>query len=299
MRWHGNRRTVTDATTLDTTAVRGEAAGVPFVALPPLRARDDAATVIVWHMHDPPRSETAMAAALPLRGVDAWRVYLGLPLSGSRLPDGGLDGFFALGYEDAVLKLYGPTVRQAVDEFPAALAELRRRHGLPDGPIAVVGASIGALVALSVVAAGKLPVSAVALVSPALRLTSVVAANERRFGVTYAWSDDARAGAAELDFVARAPELLRRGAPTLLVVGAEDDTEGIVRPAEELAAAFVDESVEATLVRIPEMAHAIADEPGLEAAPQITIAAAVDDVVAGWLRERLSKGGVDAAAGSD
>ena len=130
-------------------------------------------------------------------------------------------------------------------------------------------------------------------------MTSVVAANERRFGVTYPWSDDARIVPAELDFVARARELASRGAPTLLVVGAEDDSEGIVRPAEELTAALVHESVEATLVRIPEMAHAIADEPGLEPAPQNAIAAAVDDAVAGWLRERLSRRGVDVVAGSD
>ena len=258
----------------DTSAVRGEAAGVPFVALPPDGGRDNGSTVIVWHMHDPPRSETAMAATLPLRGLDAWRVYLGLPLSGSRLPDGSLDAFFAL-------------------------AELRSEHGLPGGPIAVVGASIGALVALSVVATQDLPVSAVALVSPALRLRGVVGANERRFGVTYPWSDDARAVATELDFVARAPELARRSGPTLLVVGAEDDTEGIARPAEELATALVNESLEATLVRVPGMAHALADEPGLEPAPQTAIAAAVDNVVASWLKERLSKGGRELAAGGD
>ena len=67
-------------------------------------------------------------------------MYLGLPLSGTRLPAGGLDAFFALGYEDAVLKLYGPTVQQAV---------------------------------------------------------------ERRFEVSYQWSTESRALAAELDFVAR------------------------------------------------------------------------------------------------
>jgi hypothetical protein len=47
------------------------------------------------------------------------------------------------------------------------------------------------------------------------------------------------------------------------------------------------------------MAHAIADEPGLEPAPQSATAAAVDDVVARWLRERLAKGGVDADSGSE
>jgi pimeloyl-ACP methyl ester carboxylesterase len=278
---------MSDRSPLDANALTGEAAGVPFVALPPSSGREEGPPVIVWHMHDPPRSERAMAAALPLRGLDAWRVYLGLPLSGSRLPAGGLDGFFALGYEDAVLKLYGPTVDQAVQEFPSALAELRRQHGLAEGPIAVVGASIGALVALSAVATGEPPVSAIALVSPALRLASVVAANERLFGVTYPWSDDSRAVAEKLDFVARAPELARIRVPTLFVIGADDDAEGIARPAEELAGALVNDDVEAAVTRIPDMGHAIAEEPGLEPAPQTAVAAAVDGVVSAWLRQHL------------
>ena len=58
-----------EPSTLDTNAVMGEAGGVPFIALPPVRP-NDAPTVIVWHMHDPPRSEAAMAAALPLRDVE-------------------------------------------------------------------------------------------------------------------------------------------------------------------------------------------------------------------------------------
>jgi dienelactone hydrolase len=278
---------MSDRSPLDSNALTGEAAGVPYVVLPPKSTRDQVATVIVWHMHDPPRSERAMVAALPLRGLDAWRLYLGLPLSGSRLPAGGLDAFFALGYEDAVLNLYGPTVQQAADEFAAAFTELRRQHGLAEGPIAAVGASIGALVALSVVATGEPPVLAIALVSPALRVASVVAANARLFGVTYPWSDDSRAVAADLDFVARAREVTRLRAPTLFVVGADDDAEGIARPAEELAAALVNEDVEADVTRIPDMGHAIADEPGLEPAPQTAAAAAVDDVVSTWLRQHL------------
>jgi pimeloyl-ACP methyl ester carboxylesterase len=202
----------------------------------------------------------------------------------SRLPAGGLEAFFALGFEDAVLKLYWPTLRQAVDEFPQALAELRTRYGLAEGPIAVVGASIGTLVALSVLAARELRVDAIALVSPALRLASLVEANERRFSVSYPWSTDSRAIAAELDFVARAPEVVRKRAPMLLVVGADDDAEGIARPAE-VASALVADGVEAAVVRIPQMGHALADEPGLEPAPQSAAAVAV--VVVAWLRQHL------------
>jgi pimeloyl-ACP methyl ester carboxylesterase len=270
-------------------AISGEAAGVPFIAFAPDTDHGAAATVIVWHLHDPPRSETAMAVALPLRGIDAWRVYLGLPLSGTRLPPGGLDAFFALGYEDAVLKLYSPTVRQAVREFPPALTELRRRHGIGRGAIALVGASIGALVAASIVSAGEPAIAALVLVSPALRLERVVAMNERRFSVTYPWTDESRAVAGELDFITRALELAERKVPTLLVVGADDDEDGIIRPAEQLRDALNDQNVDASLVPIPGMAHAFADEPGLEPAPQTAAAAAVDDAVTRWLTRRLSE----------
>jgi hypothetical protein len=47
--------------------------------------------VVVWHLMDPPRTEAAFAAALLLAGLEAWRTYLGLPLSGSRMPPGGAE----------------------------------------------------------------------------------------------------------------------------------------------------------------------------------------------------------------
>jgi hypothetical protein len=68
---------------------------------------------------------------------------------------------------------------------------------------------------------------AVALVSPAIRLAGVVAANERRLGVSYRWTAQSRAAAEQLDFVARAGELANRDAAVLLVVGALDDQAGI------------------------------------------------------------------------
>src|SRR5690606_36481532 len=117
------------------TAIPGTAAGVPFLALPP--AAGDPATapvVVAWHLMDPPRTEAAFAAALPLAGLAAWRVYLGLPLHGARFPEGGVDALMRLGFEDAVRNLYGPLSAQAVEEFPAALAELRGRLGLRHGP---------------------------------------------------------------------------------------------------------------------------------------------------------------------
>ena len=197
---------------LDELALTGEAGGVPFVALPPREPAAKAPLIVVWHMTDPPRSEKAMAAALPLSDVAAWRVYLGLPMSGSRLPTGGLEEFFRLGYEDAVLKLFFPITTQAVEEFPVALAALRQQLPVRDDAIGLVGASAGAFVALSVLAETDVPVSAVALISPAIRLASVVAANERRFDVTYPWNERSRAAAEQLDS-SPVPTRSRRGTP--------------------------------------------------------------------------------------
>jgi pimeloyl-ACP methyl ester carboxylesterase len=269
--------------------ITGVAGGVPYVALPPESAPDGAPLVVAWHLHDPPRSETAMAAALPLRGLPAWRVYLGLPLSGSRLPEGGLEAFFQLGYEDAVLKVFDPSCRQAVEEFPSALAALRQALPVGDGPLGLVGGSVGALVAQSVLAETDLPVGAVALVSPAIRLAGVVAANERRFGVTYQWTAQSRAVAERLDFVARAGELVKRDAAVLLVVGALDDQEGIRAPAEQLWQVLSGHAPDRTaLVSIPGMAHALAEEPGLDSAPQTPHAARVDTAVTGWFHRHLT-----------
>jgi acetyl esterase/lipase len=131
-------------------------------------------------------------------------------------------------------------------------------------------------------------VAAAALVSPAIRLSSVVAANERRFGVSYPWSDASHGVAARRDFTARASEIARRLAPTLLAVGADDDTEGFLRPAEELRELLNARGVEASLVRIPRMAHALADEPGLEPAGQTAAAAAVDDALVAWFNRHLA-----------
>ena len=213
----------------------GVAAGVPYVASPPASGRSDAPVVVGWHLLDSPRTEQAFAAALPLAGLDAWRVYLGLPLTGARLPAGGPDELMRLAYEDAVLKLHGPIATQGAAEFPAAYGALRDRLGFGAGPLGLVGGSIGSAVAQLVLAEAGLPVSAAVLVSPVIELTAVVAAMSARFGVTYPWSAESRAMASRLDFVARAGELVAAGQPAVrLVVGADDDRVGFLDPAERL-----------------------------------------------------------------
>ena len=79
-----------------------------------------------------------------MRRLEAWRVYLGLPMNGTRLPAGGREALTRIGCADAVMKVQGPIAFQGAEEFPAALEEIRSRFGLGDGPVALVGGSMGA-----------------------------------------------------------------------------------------------------------------------------------------------------------
>lgn len=272
----------------------GVAAGVPYVALPPVGGRDHvrpAPLIIAWHLNDPPRSAAAMASALPLAAVTAWRVYLDLPMHGRRQLPGGLEEFMALGYQDAVLQAFDPQVTQAADEFPAVLGELRARLPVTDGPIGLVGASIGALPAQLVIAGGTVQVSAAALISPVIQLAEVVAANERRFKVTYPWGGASRAVAARFDFVSRADEIAARDPQpaVLLVTGAEDDPAFPLqaqRLQAELRRRYRDPE-RAGLISIPGMQHAFAAEPGIEPAPQTTEAKHLDAAVTDWFTRYL------------
>jgi dienelactone hydrolase len=268
------------------TPITGRAAGVPFVALPPAGGpRPSAPVVLAWHLLDPPRTEAAFAAAVPLHGLDAWRIFLGLPLSGSRLPAGGPDEVMRLGYEDAVLRLHRPTVYGAAEEAGPALAELRERLEIGAGPVALVGGSAGAAVAQLVLAEGDLDVRAAVLISPVVQLRGAIEAGERRYGFAYAWSDESRAVADRLDFLARADEIARRRPAVLLVVGEQDDP-AIREPAARLRDALAP-TCPTELVTIPDMVHALADEPGTDPAPQTPHAAAVDGHATRWLGRHL------------
>ncbi|MGH2356368.1 MAG: hypothetical protein ACRDJN_32585 [Chloroflexota bacterium] len=76
----------------------------------------------------------------------------------------------------------------------------------------------------------------------------------------------------------------------LLVVGASDDEEGFHHPADQLRRGLSRRSAErAALVEIPAMEHALADEPGLEPAPQTADAERADAAVTDWFRRHLGR----------
>jgi alpha-beta hydrolase superfamily lysophospholipase len=259
---------------------------VPYAVLPPAGGeRPDAPVVVAWHMLDTPRSEAAFAAAVPLSGLDAWRVYLGLPHSGARLPAGGLPELQERAMADAVLQVHVPVVAGAVAEFPAAFAAVRERFGIAAGPIGVLGGSVGGAVAQLAVAESGVEVRAAVLVNPVVRLRDTVDGLAARFGVTYPWSPAADAFAERVDFLARADELA--GAAVLVVTGGDDDGAAIVRPAAELVTRLRDRGATAEWRTVAGMGHGLADEPGLEPAPQTPHAAEVDRHATAWFATHL------------
>jgi hypothetical protein len=258
--------------------IRGTAAGVPYLALPPENGAEPAPMVAVWHLMDAPRTEAAMAAALPLSSVSAWRVYLGLPLVGERMPAGGREQLFAWAREDTLLKFLGVAITQAADEFPAALAELRARLPVAEGPVYVVGGSAGGGAALLALADHPDLIAGAVAINAAIRATSFIALTEAFTGVSYKWSDESRKVAERLDFVARAAEFSGR---SLLLVSGEAD-----HPDFQADATALQLATDAQLAKVPGLAHPLAEEPGLEAAEQSPGAKAVDALVSDWLNGR-------------
>jgi acetyl esterase/lipase len=247
--------------------------------------------VVIWHLMDPPCTDVAMAAALPMAALPAWRVYFGLPLTGRRSPAGGFEELMRLGFADAVLNLVGPIMSQAIDEAPAAVAAVRAEFGIAEAPIGVAGGSLGGAVAAGVIANRALPVTAAALVNPAARVTGAVAANERRYGFRYEWTDASRAVADRFDFCRRATEIAA-AAPALLVVSGEDDDPELRADAEALHRELTRRYQDPSRVQwrsVPGMPHHVAEPPGVEPAPQNPHAAIVDAAFTAWFAEHLCR----------
>jgi pimeloyl-ACP methyl ester carboxylesterase len=248
--------------------------------------------IVTWHMLDAPRTDAAFAAALPMTGVPAWRVHLGMPMCGARMVDGRVDAIIELARKDALMAFLAPFVHQAAEEFPAALVALRDQLPVDDGPIGVLGGSLGGAVALQVLTMRRAPIKAVALVNPAVRIRSVVGLVVT--GMTgsaepYPWTAESRKTADELDFVARAEDVTAQ--PPLLLVSGELDHPALRTDAAALVDALRERYAhpdEVELRTVPDLPHPLADEPGLEPAPQRPAAKVVDEILTQWFLRRLA-----------
>lgn len=269
-------------------AIQGVTAnGTPFVALPPAGAVAAQALVVLWHGGDPPRSDEALAAAVPLRHLPAWRVYLDMPLFGRRLPAGGSDELMRLGAQDVVRLRFQPTVAGAVAELPAALADVRARLGIdPALPLGAFGFSQGGAAALLAVADRALPFKAAVTFGAAVDFPLIVDMLGKHFGFRYPWDAESRVVAKGLSATHRADALAASGCALLLAVG-ERDPYPVRAPNEQLAAAVQAAGGSAEFRLVSDLAHAFVDEPGTGAAPQGPPARAVDELAEPWFRQHL------------
>jgi pimeloyl-ACP methyl ester carboxylesterase len=265
----------------------GTAAGVPYVALPPAGdAGPDTPIVVAYHLLDPPRTEVAFASAVPLTGLDAWRVYFGLPMSGSRLPSGGPEELWRLLLDDAVLNVHRHVTLGALAEFPAAFAAVRDRLGVgDDAPVGVMGGSMGGAAAQLVLADGGVRVQAAVLINPVVQFRQSIDALAATHDTTYTWGSESAAIADRIDFVRRAGDL--RGAAIRYITGADDMVDAIIDPVARVVPALREAGATVDWQVVPDMAHALADEPGVDAAPQTPQAAAVDLLAAEWFARHL------------
>lgn len=272
--------------------ISGSTQGVPYLLVP---ASDPAAPVVAaWHLMDAPMTPEAFNAAVPLAGLDAWKLYLALPQTPRRVAEDELPQVQQGWMTDAVLNGHDPVNRQASQEFPAVLAALSAEFGFAGGPLGLLGGSAGGGVAAEVMAAGLAPVRAAVLMNPLIQLRPAVASMAEEFGITYTWTPEADAVAERMDYPARAAEIAANGAPAVLVIsGADDDPSGMREPAQQFVTALQQayrqqpDPAAAEFATVDGVTHALADPPGLDPAPQQPGAAEFDRLAVQWFSRYL------------
>lgn len=288
---------VADASTLSR-PVTGTAAGAPFLALPPANGDASAPLVLGLHAFEPPRSEAALAGAIPMAPLPAWRVYLGLPMFGTRLPQGGVAEINRRGESDYLLELFGPVVEEAAAELDRVTNELRAAFPVTDDPVGLVGVGAGATAVLLALAEAGLPVGAAAAVNPIVDPGLVITAREKRTGVPYQWTEQALRTRDRLDFGGRAQEVARTGAPLLVVSGGRDE---VVPPdrGRSLRESLAQHTSEHALrhIVVPDLAHAIGPEPGLQPGPLTPAGVLTDRALTEWFHQHLTSSSQVRAAG--
>jgi predicted esterase len=195
--------------------------GVPALLRVPARITQP--PVILWHGFGPPENEEQLMHALPLDDVPAVKVYLGLPLFGSRAPSGGMQELARRQQEDVALQVFEPVVMGAAQELPNVLRALAEGKCMRAGePVAAIGFSAGGAAVLAALADRRAPIDAAVTLNASTGLSDSVSAYERATGKSYEWSNRSRALASRSDAVKRAGDIARQTPALLLIHGAED-----------------------------------------------------------------------------
>jgi dienelactone hydrolase len=272
------------------------AAGVPVLLRRPERA--PAPVVILWHGLAPPSSPRALAEALPLEDVPAWKAYPCLPLLAGRLPAGGVAEIVKRQQEDYVLELLLPVVAGAVAELPRVVkAVAKHADARAEDGIGLFGYAAGAMAVLLALAERRVAVTAAAVLGAPRNLDVAVESFERFFGQPYRWASGARALRARLDFEARAGEIAAgESPPALLLLHGEADEMFDAENARRLYGALEPHyrsgghGDRLKLELLPGFTHSFArgGDPG--GTFPTSDAAPVERALAAWFQERLEPG---------
>ncbi len=232
---------------------------------------------------DAPRTEQAFAAALPLAGLDAWRLYPGLPMCGVRSP--ALRGDHAARSGGAGPQpARGRQRRRPSPSCPPSSTRCGRSTASATGPSASSAGRRGRGSPGRPSSRGSSRLRAAVLDQPA------PAAAAGRGGARDVLRDglplDARVRGGGRPDGPRRPCGGFAGLPVRLVVGAARRRRRVPSPGEDGSATCSRaRGTAADLHVIEGMGHALAEEPGVEPAPQTPHAAQVDQLAVAWLAQ--------------
>jgi predicted esterase len=179
--------------------------------------------ILLWHGLGPPDSERALMDALPLDEVPALKIYLGLPMLGSRALAG--DELVRRQKRDLGSLVFEPVVMGAAKELPAIVRALERHRCLQRGDaIGLFGFSAGGAAVLYALAESDVRIGVAVTLNASTGLSASVNAFERVTKGSYQWTDATRKLAHRSDAVSRAKDIAT-GAPAraLLIIHGNED----------------------------------------------------------------------------
>jgi predicted esterase len=227
--------------------------------------------IILWHGFGPPDSERALMDALPLDDVPAVKVYLGLPMFGTRaLAEGEL---VRRQKQDLGALVFEPVVMGGAKELSAVVRALEQRGCMrPGAAIGLFGFSAGGAAVLYALAERDVRIGAAVTLNASTGLTASVEAFERVTKGSYQWTDATRRLAHRSDAVSRSTDIAAGAPPPALLIvhGAEDamlTPSGAVRLHEALQPLYTKSNApqRLQLAVMPGLAHAWIDTGNVEA----------------------------------
>lgn len=271
-------------------------AGASILLRLPSRGRVPAPLIVLLYGFGPPSSEQALADALPLDGLHAYKAYLGLPLFGARMPSAGMIEVRRRQAEDFVLNLFLPVAEDVLHELPAVIDSLGALFPIQLDPgVGLFGVSASGGITLLALLESQVPIAAVVVCNTAKNLATAVATTERVMKFSYPWTDTARTAAHRIDPVRRAAEIAKREPPpAILLLHSQHDEYFRVEDTRELydalRSAYQEVGIENRLSFsvVPDTTHHFAAQADTGGQVPIADAAPIRKATAEWFGKYLA-----------